>query len=248
VYFYIYIFLGIRANRKIQCKAFSIFFFEPLSNVARNYILGDQVAASWCETCASNDQWEFAENTCMVCGVPLCGACSYEDAPVCVNCKQMTDQDDSLDLRLCRKCGKMAYMRKDGCINTHCVLYFMNKVGWRPQQRGASSSDWRPQDFEAFAQQEDFAGKRTRNKGRKRKVWWANRCAGMRPGSNAAWRAGAPMQVNSSDEEDVDWPTDADAGDPMNRAPITPPAAHAQQGPRPAANQAPPPTVDQEDC
>jgi hypothetical protein len=196
----------------------------------------------------------------MICGVPLCASCAYnEDAPVCQNCRVMTDQDDSLDLRPCRKCGKCAYMRKDGCINTTCELYFMNNVGWRPQQRGKSSSDWRPQDFEEFAKQEDFAGKRTRNKGRKRRLWWAEKCASRkRPSSNsrqetqfdeqAEWAADAPMHVNSSDEEDYAWPTDADAGDPMNRAPITPPAARAQQGPRPAANQAPPPTVDQEDC
>ncbi len=119
--------IGIHANLQIQFKAFLFFVVLRIhANVAQNYILGDQVAASWCETCASNDQWEFAENTCMVCGVPLCGACSYEDAPVGVNCKQMTDQDDSPDLRLCRMRGQMAYIRQAAWMKNPFVVSFLN--------------------------------------------------------------------------------------------------------------------------
>lgn len=196
----------------------------------------------------------------MICGIPLCGPCAAieDDMHVCQSCAVMTEQDDSLDLRLCRKCGKCAYMRKDGCINSLCELYYMHNVEWRPKKRGKSSSDWQPEAFDEFANHEGFARTRKRNKGIKRRLWWAERCMyAKRPTSSAAqetpfdehpqWAADAPMRVNSSDEEEFAWPTDDHAGDPMNRAPITPPAARAQQGPQPAANQAPP-TVDQEDC
>ena len=31
------------------------------------------------------------------------------------------DEEEELDLRLCKKCGKVSYLRKKACVNTKCV-------------------------------------------------------------------------------------------------------------------------------
>lgn len=241
---------------QIQFQAFSIYLFiRTHANVAQNYILGDQ---EWCAPCVFVNHWRQAQSRCSICNQPLCDACERNvggsDLLVCPSCDDMTEQDADLDVRPCKECLKVAYTRKGGCLNVKCRLYYMADPTWRPKKKGNSEEDWNPEAFATYAAKAGHANARTRNKGRKRKIWWAQRCAHKyRGGSSSAheepaqeWQDDWPVDVDSSEDdqeaEDYNWPTD----DPMNQAPRTPPAAHQQ--PPPAAHEAPQPTVEQQDC
>jgi hypothetical protein len=131
-------------------------------------------------------------------------------------------------------------------------------------QKGRSAEDWQSQDFQQYAAKQGHQQARTRNKGRKRKVWWAQRCAHHHG-------AAASSSLYEEPNDDVDWPDDADDWpaddpvdvvesseedndmqdtDPLHQAPVTPPMQAPPGMPEVPPRVVPPPVppVAQQDC
>ncbi len=88
-------------------------------------------------------------------------------------------------LRMCHRCHKTAYLRKEGCANPGCHLFYVTKAGWQPGKVGKQQgSQWTAVDWNRYWERRPPANNQVlpdykplhkpRNRGVKRRenTWW----------------------------------------------------------------------------
>ena len=88
-------------------------------------------------------------------------------------------------LRTCHRCGKTACLRKNGCANPGCHLFYVTKAGWQPGKVGKQQgSQWKAVDWNRYWERRPPVNNtvlpdykplhKPRNRGVKRRenTWW----------------------------------------------------------------------------
>jgi hypothetical protein len=85
-------------------------------------------------------------------------------------------------LRECQACHRHGYLRKGGCANPDCKLYYMFREKWEYWRKGnqaAAPKTWQPKEFHDWRKQ-GFPGapghyRKRGTKGVKHREWWAKK-------------------------------------------------------------------------
>ncbi|CAL1171665.1 unnamed protein product [Cladocopium goreaui] len=81
------------------------------------------------------------------------------------------EEDEEEDLskfsrRKCQRCGKMEYLRKGGCANPACELFFATQANWQYAQKGSDSArSWSDRSQYSSMLQRKSKGSRHRDRG-----------------------------------------------------------------------------------
>ena len=95
----------------------------------------------------------------------------------------------------------------------------MHQPNWRPHKRGSSGQDWTPADWDEFAEAEQLFYWKKKNRGLKRKQWWADKKAGLNPKQEKEKRQ------RETQEEPHEGQHPTESNDPDAAAPAAPPQA-----------------------
>jgi hypothetical protein len=182
-----------------------------------------EVIPIWCHECGTTSIGNYNRNwqQCAMCRNYMCEAHLDHDCeqrpPLCWLCKEACGEGEGLDLdlRFCTSCRQVAYFRKGKCLNRNCDRYICRpgaEGDFNPYQRGdkRKNRSWTGDEMSDWDRQQ-WGPKRTRNKGRKRVQWWADRMAAkgrqkgdqMRQGASSSSRARGSTDAAPPDDDAI---------------------------------------------